>query len=46
MPGGQTMVLTPADHAETGGMPPSAIGYDGPIDFEGSVACSVSPAMN
>jgi hypothetical protein len=35
--GGLTMVLTPADHAATSGMPHSAIGYDGPIDFEGGV---------
>jgi two-component system chemotaxis response regulator CheB len=35
--GGFTMVLTPADHAETGGMPSNAIRYDGPIDFQGSI---------
>jgi two-component system chemotaxis response regulator CheB len=35
--GGLTMVLTPTSSAETGGMPHSAIAYDGPIDLTGSI---------
>ena len=35
--GGLTMVLTPAEYAETGGMPRNAIDYDGPIDLMGSI---------
>jgi two-component system chemotaxis response regulator CheB len=51
--GGLTMVLTPAEQAEVGGMPSNAIRYDGPIDFQGSIvqiageiARVVSPTMD
>lgn len=35
--GGLTMVLSPTNSAETGGMPRNAIDYDGPIDVTGSI---------
>ncbi len=42
--GGLTMVLTPSEYAEVGGMPRNAIDYDGPIDVTGSI-CQIADAI-